>query len=109
MKKVYGGGRVAYSDEAKESIEKIEDMGYGGLPVIIAKSQYSLSADPKVLGRPRGFEFPIKSVCLRSGAGFVVACAGDIMLMPGLPKEPAAARMKIFGSPAGSYEIEGLF
>ena len=109
VKKVYGGGRVAYSDEAKESIEKIEDMGYGGLPVIIAKSQYSLSADPKVLGRPRGFEFPIKSVCLRSGAGFVVACAGDIMLMPGLPKEPAAARMKIFGSPAGSYEIEGLF
>lgn len=109
VKKIYGGSSVAYSDEAEKSIEKIEEMGYGGLPVIIAKSQYSLSADPKLLGRPEGFEFPIKSVYLRSGAGFVVACAGDIMLMPGLPKEPAAARMKISGTPGGGYDIEGLF
>lgn len=109
VKNIYGGKSVTCSDEARQSIKKIEEMGYGNLPVIVAKSQYSLSSDAKVLGRPRDFEFYVKSVYLRSGAGFIVVCAGDIMLMPGLPKVPAAAKMSISGNPDGSYDIEGLF
>ena len=103
--RVYGGAEVLFSDKAKKEIARIEANGFGKLPVIIAKTQYSLSDDPTLLGRPQGFEFRIRDVVLRSGAGFVVALAGEMMLMPGLPAVPAAERMTIDG--AGN--IKGLF
>ena len=110
--KIYGGKRAVFSDEALQAIEKIKNAGkgYEKLPVIIAKTQYSLSQNPKLLGRPQGFDFNIKNVYLRSGAGFIVATAGDIMLMPGLPKIPVSDNMTIESNEKdGSYEIGGLF
>ena len=95
VSRIYGGGKVLLSDKAKQEIRRIEEAGFGNLPVIIAKTQYSLSDDPTRLGRPEGFEFPVRDVVLRSGAGFVVAIAGNMMLMPGLPVQPAAERMTI--------------
>ena len=86
-------------------IKKIEEMGYGNLPICIAKTQYSLSDNPALLGRPEGFEITVKEVRVSNGAGFIVALTGDIMTMPGLPKVPAANRIDIL--PNG--EIVGLF
>jgi len=80
-------------------------LGYGKCPVCIAKTQYSLSDDQTLLGRPCGFKLNIKSVRLSAGAGFVVALAGDIMTMPGLPKAPAAEKIDI----NKNGEIDGLF
>jgi len=109
--KIYGGKNVEYSKEAKESIQQIikAGKGYENLPVIIAKTQYSLSADPKMLGRPQNFDFNIKNIYLRSGAGFIVAIAGNIMLMPGLPKVPASDNMTITEDCNGGYTIGGLY
>jgi formate--tetrahydrofolate ligase len=109
--KIYGGKKVIYSENAQKAIERIlkTGKGYEKLPVIIAKSQYSLSSDPKALGRPRDFDFYVKNVYLRGGAGFIVVTAGDIMLMPGLPKSPASDNMTIKGKENGDYEITGLF
>lgn len=95
VKKIYGGGSVKYSDKAKEQIQKIVEQGFGYLPVVIAKTQYSLSDNPKLLGRPVNFEFNISDIKLKSGAGFIVAIAGNMMLMPGLSKVPAANSIKI--------------
>lgn len=106
--KIYGGSTVSYSDAAKSAIADINKSGYSDLPVVIAKTQYSLSADPALVGRPQGFDFYIKEVYLRSGAGFIVAVAGSVMLMPGLPKIPASDNMKITAAESG-YKIEGLF
>lgn len=108
--KIYGGKQVIYSDEALKAISFIEKAGkgYENLPVIIAKTQYSLSSDAKMLGRPRDFDFHIKNIYLRAGAGFIVATAGNIMLMPGLPKVPASDNMTIQQDGEG-YEITGLF
>ena len=105
VRRVYGGAGISLSDKAKKEIARIEANGFGKLPVIIAKTQYSLSDDPALLGRPEGFEFKIRDVVLRSGAGFVVAIAGDMMLMPGLPVLPAAERMTI----DDEGNIKGLF
>ncbi|KAI4453582.1 c-1-tetrahydrofolate synthase cytoplasmic-related [Holotrichia oblita] len=91
--KNYGAGKVTFSPKARNDISKITEMGYGNLPVVIAKTQYSFSEDPTLVGRPSGFEINIREVQLRSGSHFVVAIAGDIMLMPGLPKIPAANNM----------------
>jgi len=84
-----------YYPEAERAIRRYEKLGYGNLPICVAKTQYSLSDDPKKLGRPSGFKITVREVKLLSGAGFVVPITGDIMTMPGLPKEPAAIRMDI--------------
>ena len=84
---------------------KLEDLGFGNVPVCMAKTQYSLSDNQKLLGRPTGFNVNIREVYVSAGAGFVVAIAGQIMTMPGLPKSPAAERIDVL--PSG--EIVGLF
>jgi formate--tetrahydrofolate ligase len=105
VRRVYGGDGVDYSAKAERSIAYLESVGLGTTPVCVAKTQYSLTDDPTRLGRPVGFRITINEVYPAAGAGFVVAQAGDIMTMPGLPKEPAAERMAIH--PDGS--IVGLF
>jgi formate--tetrahydrofolate ligase len=105
VKKVYGGEGVDYSSSADKQVEYLESIGMGNTPVCIAKTQYSLSDDAMKLGRPTGFRISINVVRPSAGAGFVVAEAGDIMTMPGLPKEPAAER--IGRLPTG--EVVGLF
>ena len=88
--KIYGAGKVVYSSKASNAISKLTALGYGNLPICMAKTQYSLSDDPKKLGRPEGFDLNIRDVYVSAGAGFVVVLTGDIMTMPGLPKHPAA-------------------
>lgn len=92
-KEIYGAGSVSYTPAAKKAIARITALGYGNLPICMAKNQYSLSDDPKKLGRPSGFEINIREVYVSAGAGFVVAITGTIMTMPGLPKHPAAERI----------------
>jgi len=104
VKKVYGGDGVDYSPAAERAIEYLESIGLAATPVCMAKTQYSLTDDPTRLGRPTGFRMRINELYGSAGAGFVVAKAGDIMTMPGLPKEPAAEKMGI--RPNG--EIVGL-
>ena len=105
VKKVYGGDGADYAPKAERSIQYLESIGLGTTPVCMAKTQYSLTDDASLLGRPKGFRITVNEVYPAAGAGFVVAQAGDIMTMPGLPKEPAAERMAI--RPDGS--IVGLF
>lgn len=93
--KIYGAKDVKYSSEANENIEKIEKLGYGNLPICIAKTQYSLSDDPKNLECKDEYDINIRDVELKSGAGFIVVLAGNIMTMPGLPKVPAAESIDI--------------
>lgn len=93
--KIYGAKDVKYSNEANENIEKIEKLGYGNLPICIAKTQYSLSDDPKNLECKDEYDINIRDVELKSGAGFIVVFAGNIMTMPGLPKVPAAESIDI--------------
>ena len=95
VKNVYGGDGVTYSEEAKAKIADAEKRGYGKLPVIIAKTQYSLSDDAKLLARPSGFKVHVRDIIVKGGAEFVVAVAGSIMLMPGLGKHPAAERIDV--------------
>ena len=101
----YGGDGADYTPEADRAITYLESIGMGGTPVCMAKTQYSLTDDATKLGRPRGFRITVNEVRPSAGAGFVVAQCGDIMTMPGLPKEPAAERMARL--PSG--EIVGLF
>ena len=103
--KVYGASKVNYSDESIENIKKIEELGFGNLPVCIAKTQYSFSDDAKKLETAEPFEFNIRNVELKAGAGFVVVLAGKIMTMPGLPKVPAAESIDI----DADGEIVGIF
>jgi formate--tetrahydrofolate ligase len=105
VQKVYGGDGADYTAKADRSVQYLESIGLGNTPVCMAKTQYSLTDDATRLGRPRGFRITVNEVYPVAGAGFVVAQAGDIMTMPGLPKEPAAERMAI--RPDGS--IVGLF
>jgi len=105
VRKVYGGAGVEYSASAARSLEYLTSIGLGNTPVCIAKTQYSLTDDPTVLGRPTGFTITINEVTPSAGAGFVVARAGEIMTMPGLPKEPAAERI----GRLESGEVVGLF
>ena len=93
--KVYHAGGVQFTAQAAKTVERLEALGYGDLPVCVAKTQYSLSDDPAKLGSPAGFTVTVRDVYVSAGAGFVVALTGDIMTMPGLPKEPAANRMDI--------------
>ena len=105
VRKVYGGDGVEYSPEASRTIEYLESIGMGQTPVCIAKTQYSLTDDPTILGRPSSFHLTINEVWPSAGAGFVVARAGEIMTMPGLPKEPSAERI----ARLSSGEVVGLF
>ncbi len=94
-KEIYGAGDVAYTKEAQEAIKLIEDMGYGKLPICVAKTQMSFSDDPSLLGAPSGFTLNVREVKLSNGAGFIVVKTGQIMTMPGLPKVSAAEHMDI--------------
>ena len=104
-REIYGAGGVDYTATAEKNIAQCEAMGLGDTPVCIAKTQYSFTDDPTKLGRPTGFRLTIRDVYPSAGAGFVVALAGDIMTMPGLPKVPAAESIRVL--PDGT--IEGLF
>ena len=94
-KEIYGAGSVVYEAGAAKAIDRIEALGFGNLPVCMAKNQYSLSDDQKKLGRPEGFPIHIREVYVNAGAGFVVAITGTIMTMPGLPKVPAANNIDV--------------
>ena len=89
-REVYGAGNVNFAPAALKQLAKLEELGFGSFPVCMAKNQYSLSDDPKLLGRPVGFELNIREVYVSAGAGFVVVLTGAVMTMPGLPKTPAA-------------------
>lgn len=102
---IYGAGSVSFSSAAKKQLKTITDMGFEELPVCMAKNQYSLSDDPKLLGRPQGFELSVREAYVSAGAGFVVVLTGDVMTMPGLPKKPAAYGIDV--NEAGV--ITGLF
>ena len=104
-KQVYGGADVALTRQAEEELQELERLGFGGLPVCIAKTQYSLSDDPEKLGVPQNFTVTIRSLRVCAGAGFVVAMAGDILTMPGLPKHPAAKKIDV----TQQGDIVGLF
>ena len=103
-KEVYGASNVEFTQDAKNQIARLTKLGYGDSLVCMAKTQYSLSDNPKLLGRPENFTVTIRSVTPSIGAGFIVALSGDIIRMPGLPKEPAAERMDIVDG-----KIVGLF
>ncbi len=102
---IYGADGVTYSSEANRVIATLENLGYGLLPICIAKTQYSLSDNPDLKGRPQGFRVNVREVRLSAGAGFIVAIAGNIMTMPGLGKTPAAENIDI----KENGEIVGLF
>ncbi len=102
--KIYGANGVNYTAAAKKQLQMISDLGYGDLPVCMAKTQYSLSDDQTKLGRPTDFEISVRDVYVNAGAGFVVAITGSIMTMPGLPKVPAAEGIDVEGD-----KIVGLF
>ena len=103
--KIYGGVGVDILPEAKEQIEKLNSLGFAGLPVCIAKTQYSFSDNPALLGAPEGFRITVKKVKVSAGAGFIVVLTGDIMTMPGLPKVPAAEKIDV----TDDGKIVGLF
>lgn len=102
---IYGAGSVSYAPAAKKQLTRLEKMGFGSLPVCMAKTQYSLSDDPNLLGRPVGFEMRVREVYVSAGAGFVVVLTGDVMTMPGLPKKPAAYQINV----EENGKITGLF
>jgi formate--tetrahydrofolate ligase len=102
---IYGADGVSYTQKALKSLKEIEALGADRLPVCIAKTQYSLSDDPKLLGRPSGFKITIRDMHLSGGAGFIVAYAGNILTMPGLPKHPAAENIDV----GSGGLISGLF
>lgn len=104
-KEIYGAGEVIIEPAAKQQIARIESLGFGSMPVCMAKNQYSLSDDKTILGRPEGFPIHIRDVYVSAGAGFVVAITGTIMTMPGLPKVPAAEGIDV----NDDGQITGLF
>lgn len=105
VRRVYGGEGISVTPAAKKQIASLEALGYGGLPVCIAKTQYSFSDNPALLGAPKGFTVSVKNVRVSAGAGFIVVLTGDIMTMPGLPKSPAAERIDVDDNGV----IKGLF
>ena len=104
-KEIYGAGSVNYSPAANKQIAQLEQLGFGNLPICMAKTQYSLSDDPTLLGRPEGFDLTVRDAYVCAGAGFVVALTGSIMTMPGLPKKPAADNIDV----DENGKITGLF
>lgn len=104
-REIYRADGVNYTAQAEKALKEIEGLGYGSTPVCVAKTQYSLSDDPAKLGKPENFTITVRDLKLSAGAGFVVALTGDIMIMPGLPKAPAALKIDC----DGSGNISGLF
>lgn len=102
---IYGADGVSYAPAAEKQLRKLEELGFGELPVCMAKTQYSLSDDPTLLGRPSGFQLNVREAYVSAGAGFVVVLTGAVMTMPGLPKEPAAYRIDV----DDNGKIIGLF
>jgi len=105
VREVYGGEGVEFTPAASREIARLEKYGFGNLPVCMAKTQYSLSDDPKKLGWPNGFKVTVRNIKVSAGAGFIVALTGDIMTMPGLPKVPAAEKIDV----DSTGRISGLF
>jgi formate--tetrahydrofolate ligase len=105
VREIYGGDGVDFTPAAGKALANLQDLGFGSLPICMAKTQYSLSDDPKKLGAPRGFKVSVKNVKVSAGAGFVVVYTGEIMTMPGLPKVPAAERIDV----DSQGKITGLF
>ena len=105
VRRIYGGDGVTFAPAASKEIARLTALGYGGLPVCMAKTQYSFSDDPTKLGAPEGFTVTVRNVKVSAGAGFIVALTGDIMTMPGLPKVPAAQRIDV----DENGRISGLF
>lgn len=104
-KKIYGASGVIFTDKAKQTILELEKHKLDKIPIVVAKTQYSLSDNPKLLGRPKNFEITIRDLEIKGGAGFIVALAGNMLLMPGLSKVPSAVKMKI----DENGKIEGIF
>ena len=105
VKKIYHGDGVVLTPAAKKQVKQLTDLGFGDLPICMAKTQYSFSDDPSLLGAPKGFTVTVRNVKVSAGAGFLVALTGDIMTMPGLPKVPAAERIDV----DENGKITGLF
>ncbi len=103
--KIYGADGVEFTSKAQKEIDNLEKLGFGDLPICMAKTQYSLSDDPKKLGRPSGFKVTVSQLTISAGAGFIVAMTGDIMKMPGLPKMPSAEKIDV----DEQGKISGLF
>lgn len=104
-KEIYGADGVNYTKEADKALKEFEELGYGNLPICMAKTQYSFSDDPALLGRPSGFKITIRNCRIAAGAGFIVVMTGDVMTMPGLPKVPAAEKIDV----TDDGVISGLF
>jgi formate--tetrahydrofolate ligase len=103
--KIYHADGVQLTDNAKKQLKQLEDLGFGNLPICMAQTQYSFSADPTLLGAPKGFTVTVRNLKVSAGAGFIVALTGDIMTMPGLPKVPAAEKIDV----DATGKISGLF
>lgn len=104
-KEIYGADGVNYTKEADKALKEFEELGYGNLPICMAKTQYSFSDDPALLGRPSDFKITIRNCRIAAGAGFIVVLTGDVMTMPGLPKVPAAEKIDV----TDDGVISGLF
>jgi formate--tetrahydrofolate ligase len=104
-REIYRAGSVTFSSAAAKRLAALEKAGFGRLPVCMAKTQYSFAADPELKGAPAGHDIPVREVRLSAGAGFVVALAGDVMTMPGLPRVPAAEAIGL----TADGEIDGIF
>ena len=102
-RRIYGAHDIALSEKASRQLHRLEQDGRDGLPVCFAKTQYSFSTNPALLGAPTDHMIPVEELRLMAGAGFVVALCGEIRTMPGLPREPAALRIKLVDG-----QIEGL-
>ena len=104
-KRIYRASDVSFTDNAKKQMQQLEELGFGNVPVCMAKTQYSFSDDMKLLGAPKDFTLTVRSMKISAGAGFIVAITGDIMTMPGLPKVPAAENIDV----DKDGKISGLF
>ena len=105
VKQVYHGDGVLLTPQARQQAQKLTELGFGELPICMAKTQYSFSDNAALLGAPSGFTVTVRNLKVSAGAGFIVALTGDIMTMPGLPKSPAAERIDV----DDSGKISGLF
>ena len=103
--RVYGANSVEYAPTAKKNLKQIKRMGLGGLPICIAKTQKSLSDNPLLIGRPRGFEITVREIEIAAGAGFLIPITGDMMRMPGLPATPSSENIDV----DADGNISGLF
>ena len=104
-KKIYHAEGVDFTPGAKKQMKELTELGFGATPICVAKTQYSFSDNPKLLGAPSGFRITIRNLKISAGAGFIVALTGDIMTMPGLPKVPAAEKIDV----DSTGRISGLF